>query len=149
MCYPPEVEQLAPEKLPGPNRKGSSSNHHFSGAVFNFRGVYMCFMFFFTPIWEKMNHFDEYVSIGLKSPPLKSLDESCVLVELRAFEKPQESTSNVYSSCLRPLLSCSKGFFGIFLVSVGLRLPSCLQRESMYFYQLLPSDLLITQMEVT
>ncbi len=23
---------IAPEKLPGPNRKGSSSNHHFSGA---------------------------------------------------------------------------------------------------------------------
>ena len=29
--YPPEVN-IAPEKLPKPNRKGSSSNHHFSGA---------------------------------------------------------------------------------------------------------------------
>ena len=24
----------APEKLPGPNRKGSSDNHHFSGAIY-------------------------------------------------------------------------------------------------------------------
>ena len=24
---------IAPEKLPKPNRKGSSSNHHFSGAM--------------------------------------------------------------------------------------------------------------------
>ena len=37
--YPPEVEQFAPEKLPKPNRKGSSSNHHFSGAMLNFGGV--------------------------------------------------------------------------------------------------------------
>ena len=28
-----------PEKLPGPKRKGSSSNHHFSGAMLNFGGV--------------------------------------------------------------------------------------------------------------
>ena len=30
---------IAPEKLPKPNRKGSSSNHHFSGAMLNFGGV--------------------------------------------------------------------------------------------------------------
>ena len=30
----------APEKLPKPNRKGSSSNHHFSGSMLNFGGVY-------------------------------------------------------------------------------------------------------------
>ena len=35
----PENLHSAPEKWPSPNRKGSSSNHHFSGAALNFRGV--------------------------------------------------------------------------------------------------------------
>ena len=39
--YPPEVQQLAPEKLPKPNRKGSSSLPVFSGELLNFRGVDM------------------------------------------------------------------------------------------------------------
>ena len=30
---------IDPEKLPKPNRKGSSSNHHFSGAMLNADGV--------------------------------------------------------------------------------------------------------------
>ena len=42
---PPEVQQFAPEKLPKPNRKGSSSNHHFfRGKLLNFMGS-MCFFF--------------------------------------------------------------------------------------------------------
>ena len=36
--------EFTPEKLPGPNGKGLSSNHHFSGAVLNFGGV--CCLFF-------------------------------------------------------------------------------------------------------
>ena len=37
---PLKVQHIAPEKLPGPNRKGSSSRHHFSGAIYvNFRGA--------------------------------------------------------------------------------------------------------------
>ena len=35
----PKVERLHPRKLPKPNKRGSSSNHHFSGAMLNFRGV--------------------------------------------------------------------------------------------------------------
>ena len=35
---PPKFN-IAPES-DLPNRKGSSSNHHFSGAMLNFRGVY-------------------------------------------------------------------------------------------------------------
>jgi len=37
MKYPPEKFNffIAPEKLPKPNRKGWSSNHHFSGAMLN------------------------------------------------------------------------------------------------------------------
>ena len=31
--------ELSPEKLPKPNRKGSSSKHHFSGAMLNFGGA--------------------------------------------------------------------------------------------------------------
>ena len=34
-----EVKQFAADKLPTPNRRGSSSNHHFSEAMFNFGGV--------------------------------------------------------------------------------------------------------------
>ena len=43
--YPPKVSQLAPENLPKPIRKRSSSNHHFSGAMLNFRWV--------TPMYKK------------------------------------------------------------------------------------------------
>lgn len=41
-----EVYQLAPQKLPGPERKGSSSNHKFSGvnSLFNSVGVICMFM---------------------------------------------------------------------------------------------------------
>ena len=41
MKYPPEsLTLIAHQKLPKPNRKGSSSNHHFSGVkMLNFRGV--------------------------------------------------------------------------------------------------------------
>ena len=36
---PGSFSQFAPENKPGPKRKGSSSNHHFSGAMLNFQGV--------------------------------------------------------------------------------------------------------------
>ena len=37
---PPEEQRVFPEKLPGPNRKGSSSKHHFfRGELLNFLGV--------------------------------------------------------------------------------------------------------------
>ena len=38
--YPPEVKNMAPEKLPGSKRKALSSNHHFSGGeLLNFASV--------------------------------------------------------------------------------------------------------------
>ena len=41
---PPKVSQFAPEKLPGPNRKGSSSNHNFlRSELLNFGGVHAIF----------------------------------------------------------------------------------------------------------
>ena len=36
--------EFIPEKLPKPNRKGSSSNHYFSGPMLNFGGVYLFFL---------------------------------------------------------------------------------------------------------
>ena len=33
--------EFTPEKLPKPKRKGSSSNHHFSGAMLSFQGVFL------------------------------------------------------------------------------------------------------------
>ncbi len=42
--HPRSLTAKAPEKLPGPNRKGSSSNHHFSGPMLNFQGVAVVFI---------------------------------------------------------------------------------------------------------
>ena len=39
--YSLEISQFAPEKsenVPGPKKKGSSSNYHFAGAMLNFGG---------------------------------------------------------------------------------------------------------------
>ena len=45
----PEVWQFAPEKLPGPNRKGSSSNHPFSGVYVKLRG---CNIYIYISTWN-------------------------------------------------------------------------------------------------
>ena len=60
------------EKLPGPNRKGSSSNHHFSGAILNmlnFRDVTSLHFGFaqkkgFIEPW-KNQHLDHNITAGI------------------------------------------------------------------------------------
>ncbi len=44
---PPKFNsEFTPEKLPKSNRKGSSSNHYFSGSMLNFGGVSICYQTF-------------------------------------------------------------------------------------------------------
>ena len=47
---------LTPEKLPKPNRKGSSSNHYVSGCMLNFGGVDFEGVYFFS--MEFLNHLE-------------------------------------------------------------------------------------------
>ena len=54
---------MAPENRPGPNRKGSSSNHNFSGenSLLNLRGVNILSLTWVVPPPSKSHHQDNYI----------------------------------------------------------------------------------------